>query len=1008
MKNFTESMLLSTKPLRLYLAVLFSALMLYLPEAYANPPMPANTEKDIHAAQIFNYNISNLNTETGVADYVWGSKSPLPFLVYNTYYLPFDREYDTSHDLTWYLQNHPDWIVYKSDGTPAWEFGHTEYVPIDISNSAVRDYIFNTLCVNGIRQGYKGLAFDNVSLLNTNGRYGIKINNVLTQKYTGNTVDAAYKTDVLTWAADMYSRIHGINATVTMNYSYKWADGTVLINYMDILMDEQGFTNGAGNPYVDANWLTNMQYLQYLETQGKGLVSINECHESFANLTLAHKQWILANFLLIKGSHHYVSINGPQEYGSLMILPEYSARIGTALGSMYSYGNVYMRDFSGGKALVNPSSTKTYTIGLPGGAYEDLYGNMMNSVTLSPASGIVLLNAPAAWWKLDETSGTVAADSSIYKHNGTLVNGPTWTPAGETGGGLNFDGSNDYVTASNLAVNAVAGGANTVTFWMKWNGGDSQMPFAWGGNHYNLCLLGGNFGINTGNNDVLGIPFTSANYANKWVHVAVVFPNGAPGVNNAKMYINGMPQPLTQIQGTPAGKNASSYVFLSGWDTSSQFKFGGTIDDVRIYDRELPADVVKSLAGMPVIYLKLDETSGTVAADSSIYGHNGTLVNGPAWTTSGRVAGGLNFDGSNDYVTASNLAVNTVAGGVNTVTFWMKWNGANNQMPFAWTGNYDVYISGGSFGINTGNGDLLGIPFTTTNYANKWVHVAVVFPNGAPGVNNAKMYINGVQQTLTQIRGTSASKNASSNVFLSGWDTSNQYKFGGTLDEVRIYNYELSTDDVKSLAGMPVIYLKLDETSGTVAADSSGCGHNATLVNGPKWTTGGKVAGALSFDGINDYATASNLAVNTVAGGVNTVTFWMKWNGASNQMPFAWGGNHYNLYLLGGNFGINTGNNDVLGIPFATTNYANKWVHVAVVFPNGAPGVSNAKMYINGVQQTLTQRGTPVSKNASSNVFLSGWDTSNQFKFGGTIDEVRIFDRELSADDVTSLYNGTY
>ncbi len=65
---------------------------------------------------------------------------------------------------------------------------------------------------------------------------------------------------------------------------------------------------------------------------------------------------------------------------------------------------------------------------------------------------------PALWpsddglvgcWKLDESSGTLEVDSSGYGHNGTLLNGPTWT-TGPVVGALNFDGTNDQVT---IAVN---------------------------------------------------------------------------------------------------------------------------------------------------------------------------------------------------------------------------------------------------------------------------------------------------------------------------------------------------------------------------------------------------------------------------------------------------------------------------------------------------------------------------------------------------------------------------
>ena len=49
------------------------------------------------------------------------------------------------------------------------------------------------------------------------------------------------------------------------------------------------------------------------------------------------------------------------------------------------------------------------------------------------------------WWWFDDGVGTTAADSSGYKNNGTLTNGPMWV-AGKFGKAMQFDGVDDYVT----------------------------------------------------------------------------------------------------------------------------------------------------------------------------------------------------------------------------------------------------------------------------------------------------------------------------------------------------------------------------------------------------------------------------------------------------------------------------------------------------------------------------------------------------------------------------------
>ena len=60
-------------------------------------------------------------------------------------------------------------------------------------------------------------------------------------------------------------------------------------------------------------------------------------------------------------------------------------------------------------------------------------------------------------------------------------------------------------------------------------------------------------------------------------------------------------------------------------------------------------DITTGLIG----HWKFDEISGTTATDSSGNNNNGTLTNGPTWTT-GKINNALSFDGTDDYVNAGN------------------------------------------------------------------------------------------------------------------------------------------------------------------------------------------------------------------------------------------------------------------------------------------------------------------------------------------------------------------
>src|SRR5207249_3762790 len=74
---------------------------------------------------------------------------------------------------------------------------------------------------------------------------------------------------------------------------------------------------------------------------------------------------------------------------------------------------------------------------------------------------------PIARWKMDEGSGTTITDCAQFGNTGTLNNGVAWT-TGQTGGGLSFDGTNDYVRVTRTTTLEPA--AFTVSTWVKRNG----------------------------------------------------------------------------------------------------------------------------------------------------------------------------------------------------------------------------------------------------------------------------------------------------------------------------------------------------------------------------------------------------------------------------------------------------------------------------------------------------------------------------------------------------------
>jgi len=154
-----------------------------------------------------------------------------------------------------------------------------------------------------------------------------------------------------------------------------------------------------------------------------------------------------------------------------------------------------------------------------------------------------------------------------------------------------FNGQSSYISATVPQINTASGGYNTVTFWMYWNGPTGGMPF--GFNLYDLWFPSGTcFGFNTGHSDAYGI--NPSSLAGKWVFVAAVFYNG-PYTGNNLLYINGIPQALSQCSDSAQSGVATNNLQISGWPYGSGYYFSGSIANVQIYNTSLSANEIQSL-----------------------------------------------------------------------------------------------------------------------------------------------------------------------------------------------------------------------------------------------------------------------------------------------------------------------------------------------------------------------------------------------------------------------------
>lgn len=378
------------------------------PAHHVHPGL-GTTASNVHLGLVFNSLVANPATERGVVDVVWGSSTPTqPAGVYNIAYNPFDRigngaNFRPLFTFAWFQANHPTWIEYQCDrSTPAYFPGEPN-TPLDITNPAVLQFLMAQEYTPQLQAGYDGIGFDNVAFFSVAQRCGhFDAGHTWVQQFTGQFVDPPYRASVLQWSQTIYQMLHAAKAGVSvgMNFSYEFPNedaSAQLLQNIDFLTDERGFTNfgsanGADSLYLsDQNWQDYVNALQRYTADGGAVLLIDE--EPSPSISRAQLQWALANYLMVKGQYTYLTVVGQQQYGQFYDHPEYHAPIGTPTGGISTDQCVFRRDYSGGTAIVNPSSALSCPVSLPAGAFKDLYGAPVSAFTLAPHTAVVLLRA---------------------------------------------------------------------------------------------------------------------------------------------------------------------------------------------------------------------------------------------------------------------------------------------------------------------------------------------------------------------------------------------------------------------------------------------------------------------------------------------------------------------------------------------------------------------------------------------------------------------------------------
>lgn len=685
---------------------------------------------------------------------------------------------------------------------------------------------------------------------------------------------------------------------------------------------------------------------------------------------------------------------------------------------------------------------------------------LRTDAAVSPANNLGIVG----WWPFNEGTSTVAHDISGYSNNGAIVTSPSSWASGKRGKALSFDGTNQYVEVSqgsSANLNLSSYSSFTISSWVYLTDTSVGHAFYGTGNPYNNAGSGtivsygypsaNQFGwqINNGSGSPLGGSFgsVSTRSPNQWIHMTLVYTS-----TTLSLYLNGAFISTVDIstKGIAGLGNNPFRIGAYGNSPVSQ-KWQGYLDDFRIYSRALSASEITSLYQVGQVtrqtisqsglvgWWTFDEATSTIAHDFSGQGNNGALsgIGGPTWI-GGKKGKALNFAGQD---TNNNQTVAITAGATNpelailgdvTVSAWIRPSSSYfdvNEAVMRGGSGADLDYSLFYDPVNQrpyfhwydgGFPSVAGV--TNSVLFNRWSLVTIV----RSGLT-LSFYVNGA---FTNSVAVTAPTVAAAQIAIGRTNNAGvPQDFSGDIDDVRIYNRALSASEVSDLyrqnqteiGGSKETSISdgligywsmngkdIDWRSQTVY-DRSGAGNNGVTVNTSTTTspTMGRIGQALSFDGSTSYvqvqgSTSINSPTNL------TMSAWVKLAGSQpsptgittkEQGDCTNSSYAFEINGFTPNFIVeSTGSvrDAVTGSALPT----GQWKLVTGVYDG-----STASIYIDGTFVSSVSHVQGIKSTAGTFQIGRQKLCSPVRFFNGSIDEVRLYSRALSASEVKRLYN---
>jgi hypothetical protein len=316
------------------------------------------------------------------------------------------------------VNSHEEWFLHDASGNRIMNTG-SGWLLMDVGSSGWRSHFVTQVNSMIDNSYYDGVFADDVHA-------------TLPSWWTLNaTVQAS---DIARWHNDtvgmlQYAKSHLLSEKLVIVNTDDWVGHDYLDAVDGICLE--GFAHGTWNAYDDfSGWSpSELSYVAFASGTGKYVWAASGCdlssNPSSAQIDQAVKCSYAAYLLALNGSMSYWSFNDWNSYdGSRGFYPIMDTNIGQATSPCYLSQGVYMRNFTNGIVLLNPSSS-SQNVGV-GGGFEFLNGSTVTDLRLAASSAEILQNSsqpttpcPSKWptqepsWKDDSTTG--ATNHSITR-----------------------------------------------------------------------------------------------------------------------------------------------------------------------------------------------------------------------------------------------------------------------------------------------------------------------------------------------------------------------------------------------------------------------------------------------------------------------------------------------------------------------------------------------------------------------------------------------------------------